>query len=676
MNNGQNNTFDYKCNNGIILKLDNDKALAMTDKLDFVTLKIKPGMEQGQKVIFNDYDLYKPSIFSRLSNVAMPTSIIAAAAAVILIIFFSIRLALIPQEYAYISLDINPSLELVIGKNENVIEAKAFNSEAQTVIDETNVQGLQVYDAVKIILDNSKEKGYLNSFNNLVLISASLNSKHKKDFGKDKSVEELLNSCKEIADSMGIDCRTISSTPESRSEAYEEGLSMGRYAVYNEAKSIGIDIDIEEVKTSSITEILNKLEDNSAILAGNTENSGVEPKDTGTAASTPKILATSIPEITPVSHTNTSEVSMVVTPTSSKSPLSTASTDATPAPTVEQSTVPTPIAAITPTKSSESTKAPIHTPTNKPVALSSPTPAKTPVYTPAHTPSKTSSVSTPHTSTKTPVKTPSHTPSKTSSVPPSHTTVKTPAHTPPKTPNVSPSYTPTNTPVYTPAHTPTHTPVVSPSPTPTKTPVYTPAHTPTHTPVVSPSHTPTKTPVYTPVHTPTHTPEPTQAGPEIKLELKAYNHIRAYNSKEIQPRIKLTNKGDSTINLADIKIRYYYTKEQVINQKYTCDWANINNSKITGKIVEMSDPKENADCYVEIGFVNSAGSLGLNESIEIISRIGNSYALDLADPPYAEWNYMYDQSNDYSFNRTSSDFVRSVKITVYIAGDLYWGIEP
>jgi hypothetical protein len=644
LNNEQNNTSYNKCNNGIILKLDNDKALVMTDNLDFINLKLKSGMEQGQKVIFDDYDLYKANVFARYSSYFLPSSFIVAAAAVFLVIFFCIRFALIPQEYAYLALDINPSLELVIDENDNITDAKAFNSEAQTVLDETNVQGLSVYDALKTVLDNSKKKGYINSFNNVVLFSATLNSKHKSDPAKDKSAEELLNSCKEIAQSMGIDSRTISLTPESREDANAQGISMGRFAVFNEVKSTGIDIDIEEIKTSSISDLLNKLDKDSVIFSDNTVTADVTPKGTVMPTATPKFVSTKTPEVTSTVHNTSPVISDVVTPSPSEYPLTT-STAVTYAPIVIPSAKPTPTAAFTPSTHSASTN--------------------TPVVLPSHTP------------TKTPAKTPSNTPAK--------TPVKTPSHTPAKTSAVSPSLTPTKTPVETPLHTPDMTPAISPLPTPNKTPLHkptgtpveTPLHTPTETPAVSPSPIPTKTPSNTPTNTPTKTPEPTQTNAlETKVELKAYNHIKSAETKEIQPRVFLTNKGDSTINLADVKIRYYYTKELVINQKYTCDWANINRSKITGKIVEMTEPKSDADCYAEIGFVDSAGFLEPNESIEVISRIGNSYALGLTTPPYSEWDYMYNQLSDYSFNSASSDFVRCLKITVYISGDLYWGNEP
>jgi len=125
-----------------------------------------------------------------------------------------------------------------------------------------------------------------------------------------------------------------------------------------------------------------------------------------------------------------------------------------------------------------------------------------------------------------------------------------------------------------------------------------------------------------------------------------------------------------------VKIRYYYTRDRVINEIFTCDWSNITASKITGTVVHMTDAKPNADSYIEIGFTDSAGILKPGQNVEIVSRTGNSYALSLATPPYSEWNYMYDQESDYSFNNASKDFVVWDKITVYISGNLYWGIEP
>jgi len=90
---------------GIILKLESDRAIVLTDGLDFMELKLKPGMQRGQHVIFDESDLYSAGLITRYKSIIMPFSAFAAAAAVFLVILFSLRFVSISQEYAYIDVD-------------------------------------------------------------------------------------------------------------------------------------------------------------------------------------------------------------------------------------------------------------------------------------------------------------------------------------------------------------------------------------------------------------------------------------------------------------------------------------------------------------------------------------------------------------------------------------------
>ena len=560
---------------GLILKVSSDKTLVMTDKFDFVELKSKPGMSRGQKVDFGYRDLYRDTHPSKLGKLKLVNSLTSIAAVLLLVFSFGMNFFLFPREYAYIDIDINPSLELIIDNEKNVIKTKALNTDAQTIIDETESKGLPIYNALTNILENSKKKGYLDSNDSTILFSASINSKHSKEPTATENIEVLLDSCKLAAEVLGIDSKTVISDPVSRNTAHQKGLSMGRYAAYNEAKNKGIDIEIEEVKSGNISSILSIIEYD---MTGSPDGSIISK-------------APFIPDNTPIP----------------------------------------PYATVTPVK-------------DPPLWV-----------TPGVITDGTSLNPTP-TSDNSSLKRPTGTGNAAS-----HTTP------PAKTPSTIPTITPIRTPAVTSAIAPTKTPAATSSITPTKTPAATPAITPTKTPAATPAITPTKTAKPSPTQTPTET---------IKFELQAYNHIRAAETKEIQPRIMLVNKGNMTINLHDVKIRYYYTKDQVINEAFTCDWSNIPPSKINGRIVEMASVKTNADSYVEIGFAPDAGFLKPNQRVEIVSRIGNSYALKSITPPYEEWNYMYNQISDYSFNAASSGFVRSYKITVYLSGDLYWGIEP
>ncbi|MCD1261142.1 cellulase family glycosylhydrolase [Paenibacillus athensensis] len=211
-------------------------------------------------------------------------------------------------------------------------------------------------------------------------------------------------------------------------------------------------------------------------------------------------------------------------------------------------------------------------------------------------------------------------------------------------------------PTPTPTVTPTPTPTVTPTPTPTVTP------TPTPTPTVTPTPTPTVTPTPTPTVTPTPTPPP---GGAIKVQL--VNGSTAATSNQLYPRFRVVNTGSSGINLANLKLRYYYTKDGSQAQTFTVDWAanaytGLPSGSVTGSFVSASGV--NTDTYLEIGFASSAGTLAPGATLEVQARVNKS-----------DWSN-YNQANDYSFNATATTFVDWSKVTGYVSGTLQWGTTP
>jgi hypothetical protein len=241
-------------------------------------------------------------------------------------------------------------------------------------------------------------------------------------------------------------------------------------------------------------------------------------------------------------------------------------------------------------------------------------------------------------------------PTITSSQLPTPTDKPTPVPTIKSTPTSVPTHTPT--PTQTPISTPTAT--LTPTPTPTVTPTYTPKSTPT------PTLTPTPPTTTIPTATPTGV---------ISMKLGMYNEERASNAKEIHPRFKLINNGNTAIKLSNIRIRYYYTIDiEDKHQKFYCDWSDIGRDNVTGKFVKMNSSENDADYYLEIGF-DSTESLEPGSNIEIACRIG-------PDNTIGDGSEFYNQLNDYSFNGTARDFVSWDKVTVFVSSFILWGDEP
>lgn len=121
---------------------------------------------------------------------------------------------------------------------------------------------------------------------------------------------------------------------------------------------------------------------------------------------------------------------------------------------------------------------------------------------------------------------------------------------------------------------------------------------------------------------------------------------------KIRPFIKIINTGTSAVNLADLTIRYYYTKEGYVDQKLTIDWSPVTGT--TGKFLTG---------YLEVGFSSGTLAAGADSGgIQLrIEKNGGGY---------------FDQSDDYSFGPTILAYTDYDKITLYQKGTLVWGKEP
>lgn len=148
------------------------------------------------------------------------------------------------------------------------------------------------------------------------------------------------------------------------------------------------------------------------------------------------------------------------------------------------------------------------------------------------------------------------------------------------------------------------------------------------------------------------------------LKVQFYNGNKSLTLNGIQGSLKLVNTGTTTVNLANVKVRYYYTIDSEKAQTFWCDWSTIGSGNVTGSFVKLPAAKATADYYMEAGFTAAAGSLAPGSSCEVQIRFSKN-----------DWSD-YSQSNDYSFNAAGSSFADWNKMTCFISGSLKWGIEP
>ena len=104
------------------------------------------------------------------------------AAAAVLFLAFSIAIPLMRKQKfedvaAVIDIDVNPSIELSINKNDRVVKVKAVNDDAKAILENMDLRGTQTNVAINAIMGSMLEHGYLKTDTKYVLVSVESKSK-------------------------------------------------------------------------------------------------------------------------------------------------------------------------------------------------------------------------------------------------------------------------------------------------------------------------------------------------------------------------------------------------------------------------------------------------------------------------------------------------------------------
>jgi len=145
------------------------------------------------------------------------------------------------------------------------------------------------------------------------------------------------------------------------------------------------------------------------------------------------------------------------------------------------------------------------------------------------------------------------------------------------------------------------------------------------------------------------------------------------NYSQMAPSYKIVNAGGPSLNLSDLKVRYFMSDEG--NAKLLPDfiYAEVNGGAgyrdirnlATVQITAAVPAVAGADKVVELSFGAGAGTLtdGQTSTINFVVHT-EGYSLNL------------NEANDYSHDISKTDFGVNGKVTLYLKDQLIAGIEP
>lgn len=203
---------------GIVLELDEEFVTLLTPEGEFIQVKKDGDYKIGEEI---EAQVMKKPIVRRRSFRYVIISFMAAAALLVATLFHFPSNAV----YAYMSIDINPSIEVAVDEQLKVLKLKAYNEEGKRIVSQLSHWKKKAFvDIAKEVIDLSMKKGYLQQGGQVLI--ATVERKHSA--ASSRKLSTALTKIKYSYQQKNIIVKTEKSTMEVRNKAVKKGMTTGK----------------------------------------------------------------------------------------------------------------------------------------------------------------------------------------------------------------------------------------------------------------------------------------------------------------------------------------------------------------------------------------------------------------------------------------------------------------
>ncbi len=146
---------------------------------------------------------------------------------------------------SYVSIDVNPSMELALNRLDRVVSASPYNDEGAEILNGLQLRWKKYTDAIKTIMESNTMSTYLVDDPELLFTVAS---------DKDREIP-LETGVTDASRETGHSCHSVFADMDTAALAHDSGLSLGKYNAYLLLLQYDADITIDQCKDMSISEI-------------------------------------------------------------------------------------------------------------------------------------------------------------------------------------------------------------------------------------------------------------------------------------------------------------------------------------------------------------------------------------------------------------------------------------
>ncbi len=225
---------------GIIIEKNIDSYVLLLSDGDFKTVESATDLDIGSVVSGN-------GIIGTSSLYAKRIALMVAS--FLLVIAIGIGVYAWESPVQYISIDINPSVELSINCFYRIISVNSPDDEGKRLVESISIQTQSYENGINEIISSAKNLGYINDKDNVLI---SLSSKDEKF--NERTQATILEKVSENVKVMTFDTEAYYMSAKS-------GISPGKNTIIEEVLASGADLSKEDLAEEPVQDLIKRLDD-------------------------------------------------------------------------------------------------------------------------------------------------------------------------------------------------------------------------------------------------------------------------------------------------------------------------------------------------------------------------------------------------------------------------------
>ena len=158
---------------------------------------------------------------------------------------------------AYVSVDINPSVELGVNAFDKVTSVEAYNEDGQKILEGTNLINYDIDNAVSTVISNAISNGYIHDDGSSAIEITTATDKDKVATEMEESLKDTTDKTLKNNDIIA-EVETGNVALARRDEARKLGITPGKLNIIQKLQKLDPTINIEDYKSSSVKDIQKK----------------------------------------------------------------------------------------------------------------------------------------------------------------------------------------------------------------------------------------------------------------------------------------------------------------------------------------------------------------------------------------------------------------------------------